>query len=461
MSMPETTVPARSLSQTRLLSVTERDESDRVKLTPSVRSPKGVSPWALYGAWRRWGLLAILFLVTTSNYFDFYILSVVLEPIKHEFHVSDTMLGFLSGLCFAVVYAFAGLPIARWADRGNRRTIITLALTGWSVMTAVCGLAHSFWQLAFARFGLGIVEPGALPPAQSLIADYFPPDRRATASAILTAGSAAGYLMGIALGGYIAATHGWRAAFFVAGGLGLVLAVVVRLALAEPRCQLGFPGAVSPIESMHDAFSQLRRKPTFLYALIGTSVYTVFAFGLNIFVPSLMIRTLHATLKEISLTWGFAISAAALIGAVAGGQLADRLGKRDIRWYAWLPGIACAAAAPLYWMALAARQLWSFIAMDFLAETVVTVGMSLLFVAMHAVCGNRRRTTAIALAQLAFTLIGAGLGPLIAGALSDAYSGAHGDRSLQYSLNTMVGFLIPAAVAFYWAGRSILQDVED
>ena len=419
------------------------------------------SPWTLYGARHRLVLLAILFLVTTSNYFDFYILSMVLEPIKAEFHVSDTMLGFLSGLSFAVVYAFAGLPIARWADRGNRRTIIVVALTAWSVMTALCGLAQSFWQLVAARFGLGIAEPGALPPAQSLVADYFPPDRRAAASAILTCGSAAGYLLGIALGGYIAATQGWRAAFLIAGGLGLVLTLIVRVGLAEPRCQLGFPKTSSQTESMGESLSKLRVKRTFVYALVAISVYTLFAYGINMFIPSLMIRTLQATLLQVSATWGFAISAASLIGALAGGQLADRLAKLNVRWYTWLPGLGCALSAPFYWMAFASRTLPRFIFMDFMAEMVCTTGMSLLFVSLHAVCGNRRRTTAIALAQLAYTLVGGGLGPLIAGALSDRFSAAYGAQGLQYSLDTMVVFLIPAAAFFYLAGRSIADDLED
>lgn len=435
--------------------------NDAPNSTPPISPSTSVPPWSLYSPRERWLFLVILFLVTTSNYFDYFILSVVLEPIKHEFQVSDTMLGLLSGLCFALVYALAGLPIARWADRGNRRTVITLALTGWSVMTAACGLAQSFWQLALARFGLGVAEPGALPPAQSLIADYFPPERRATASAILNAGTAAGYLVGVALGGYIAATQGWRTAFLLAGAPGLLLALIVRLTLAEPRCRLGFPGAGSAVESMGEAFSQLRRKRTFLYTLAGTSVFTIFTYGFGIFVPSFMIRTFHSTLAQVSVTWGCAIAAANLLGALVGGRLADLLSRRDIRWYAWLPAIACAIAGPIYWLALTTYDLSTFIAVDFIAEGTVTIGMSVCFTAVHAVCGNRRRTMAIAIVQLSFVLIGAGLGPLIAGMLSDALSAVYGLESLRYSLMTLVLFLAPAAAAFYWSGRKMPTELED
>ena len=184
--------------------------------------PPSTAPWSLYSGWRRWSFLTVLFLVTTSSFFDYYILSVVLEPIKREFQVSDTVLGLLTGFCFALVYALAALPIARWADSGNRRTVIAIALTGWSVMTTLCGLAQSFWQLTLARLGVGALEPAAVPSAQSLVVDYFPPQQRSTAIAILTMGaSAAGYLFAVGFGGYIAASLGWRTALLLAGMLGL------------------------------------------------------------------------------------------------------------------------------------------------------------------------------------------------------------------------------------------------
>lgn len=417
--------------------------------------------WDLYSPRQRWGFLTILFLVTTSSYFDYYVLSVVLEPIKQEFHVSDTMLGLLSGFCFALLYTVAAIPIARWADRGNRRTVITFALTGWSAMTALCGFAQSFWHLALARLGVGLVEPGAMPPSQSLVVDYFPPERKATASAILNAGSAAGYLVGVGLGGYIAATYGWRMAFLLAGAPGLLLAIIVRLTLAEPRTQLGFPAASTHAESLRTAFSQLRGKPSFVYAITGISLYCIFAFGAGIFLPSFMIRTYQATLVQVSVTWGIAISAASLLGTLIGGQIADTLGRRDVRWYAWLPGVTCAVGAPLYWVALSADHLWSFITLDFVAESVLAIGISVCFASIHTVCGNARRTLAIAIAQMAFMLVGGGFGPLIAGMLSDALSALYGLESLRHSLLIMVMFLVLAAAAFCFAGRNMCQDIED
>jgi predicted MFS family arabinose efflux permease len=418
--------------------------------------------WSLYGPRQRWGLLAILFLVTTSNYFDYYVVSIILEPIKQEFEVSDTMLGLLSGFSFAALYAVAALPIAHWADRGNRRTVITLTLLGWSVMTAVCGLAQSFLQLVLARLGVAVTEPGAAPPSQSLIADYFPPERRATAIAILSqGGSAAGYCVGVGLGGYIAARHGWRSAFLVAGIPGLFLAVLVRWLLAEPRCQLGFPAAGPKAESTAQSLVQLQAKRSFLLALSGTALYAFFAYGVSVFLPSFMIRILHATLEQVSITWGFIVAVAMIIGALIGGWLADRLSRRDIRWYAWLPAIAYAVGTPLYWLTLSTDHLWTFIAVDFPAEVILAIGYSVSFAPIHVICGNQRRAVAIAIIYFSSMLIGCGFGPLIAGALSDALSSFYGSQSLRYSLLSMVLLLIPAAAAFYGAARTMLKDLEE
>jgi predicted MFS family arabinose efflux permease len=421
-----------------------------------------VPPWTLYGPWQRWGFLSILFLITTSNYYDYYILSVVLDPIKREFHVSDSMLGLLSGFCFALSYALAALPIARWADRGNRRTVITVALAGWSIMTAACGLAQSFGQLLLARLAVGAAEPGAVPPSQSLIADYFPPERRATALTIMSQwGAAAGGLLGIGLGGYIAATQGWRMAFIWAGLPGLMLAAIVRIKIPEPRSRLGFPVTGLQAESVTKALMRLRGKRSFLYMLGGFSIFMLSNFAIAVFVPSFIIRSFHASLEQATTLWGVDLTVADMIGALAGGWLADRLSQKDIRWYAWLPAIAFGLGMPLYGLALSAHDLWTFIAIVFPGEAILALGVAVVYPAIHVVCGNRRRVMAIAVLHCSCMFFGGGFGPLAAGALSDAFGSAYGNESLRYSLISMLSLLIPAAAAFYWAARAIRTDRED
>jgi MFS family permease len=428
----------------------------------AVLLPLTRSPWELYSQRQRWGFLVILFLVATANYFDYFILSVLLEPIKQEFKVSDTKLGLLSGVCFALVYSAAALPTARWADRGNRRNVITWALCGWSIMTALCGFAHSFWQLAFARFGVGLSEPGALPAAQSLIADYFPPDRRATAVAILSnGGSAVGWLVGIGFGGYVASIYGWRMAFLLAGSFSLVLALITGWALAEPRLLPEFKGLGDPTERMSQSIFELCAKRSFVAALFGISLYSIFVYGVMVFVPSFLIRSYHASLTEVSIVWGSVIAIANILGAVIGGLLADRLSRWDIRWLAWIPAIGCACGLPLYALAFHAAHLWIFVGVEFLAELVLSIGAPIVFAFVLAVCGARRRAFACAATYCAMVLFGGNLGPLLVGAMSDALYALYGWESLRYSLLAILVFLVPSAVAFYWAGRSMLRDLED
>lgn len=433
-----------------------------VSFTPIPHPPRSAAtPWTLYGSWQRWTFLAVLFLVTTSNYFDYFILSVLLDPIKREFHVSDSMLGLLSGFCFSLCYAIAALPVARWADTGNRRSVITLALSAWSAMTVLCGMAQTFGQLVVARVGVGLTEPGAMPPAQSLIVDYFPPERRAMALTIVTQwGAATGALFGIGLGGYIAAKLGWRMAFVLAGAPGIVLAIAARFMLAEPRRKLGFIGTVVREESFVTALKRLLRKRSYLYMLVGTSVFTLSNSAMALFLPSYLIRSLHTSSFQVSTVWGVDVTIANLLGALVGGWSTDLLSTRDTRWHVWLPAGAFALAAPVYALALTGGHLWSFICLDFMAEFLAALGIAVVFPAVHAVCGNRRRALAIAVLAFSFTFIGMGFGPLFAGMLSDAFQALYGAESLRYSLVLMLFFLLPAAAAFWRAGRTIHSDLE-
>jgi predicted MFS family arabinose efflux permease len=423
-------------------------------------NPPSRSPWSLYTASQRWRFLLILFLVTVCGNFDYYVLGAVLDPIKHEFQVSDAALGFLSGLCFAFCYAVSALPFARWSDRGNRRTVLTVALAGWSLMTSLCGLASSFWQLLLARLGVGITEPGATPPAQSLIVDYFPPGQRGRAIAMMVGGGSVGQLLGIALGGYVAAAYGWRSTFVYAGLFGVILAACTRLILSEPRDR-GPLTADQESETLREVLSRLGRKRSYLYLVAGMSGYFFVSVGLVTFLPSHMIRAMHATLTEATVTWGIAISVANLLGTLGGGWLADYLSQRDVRWYAWLPALASLLVVPLYWFALANNHLLSFISIDFFAELVLGAGVISAWPAIHAVCGTPRRAMAVAVMQCAYILLGCGLGPLAVGTLSDLYLASVGPQNLGKAMKIVTLMLIPTAVAFYCAGLNIQKEREE
>jgi MFS family permease len=417
-------------------------------------------PWTLYSPGQRWTYLAILFLVSTSNYVDRNLISVLLEPIKAEFQVSDTMLGLLTGISFALFYATLGIPVARWADRGDRRFIITASLTIWSAMTALCGMAQSFWQLALARVGVGAGEAGAIPPAQSLIADYFDPAQRGRALAIFMASATVGYLIGFVFGAQIAATYGWRWAFIVMGLPGLALAVVVRVVLREPRQRPEFRYSAASQDPLAETLRALFAKRSFVYLLAGMVIYFFISYGATIFFPSYMIRVLNVPLATMGAAYGAVAAVSAIVGTLAGGFVTDRLARRDAAWLAWLPAAGLAVAWPAYELMLLAPGFVSFLALSAVAGITVNMTVPAMFAALHAICGSPRRAMAVALMFFFANLIGLGLGPVLSGALSDMFSAAHGAVGLRYALMLVLVLLLPGAWVMYLCGRHLPGDVE-
>jgi len=423
-------------------------------------TPTERKPWAIYSPRQRWTYLAVLFLVSMSNYIDRNVISVLLEPIKAEFQVSDTMLGLLTGLSFALFYATLGIPVARWADRGDRRFIITASLVIWSTMTAICGMAQSFWQLALARVGVGAGEAGAIPPAQSLIADYFDPAQRGRALAIFMASATAGYLIGFVLGAQIASAWGWRWAFILMGLPGLALAVVVRWVLREPRHLPEFRPAEAAQEPLTQTLRALFAKRSFVFLLAGMVIYFLISYGATIFFPSYMIRVLQVPLATVGTAYGAVAAVAAVVGTLAGGFITDRLARRNPAWLAWIPAAGLAVAWPAYELMLLAPGFGTFLALSAIAGITVNMTVPAMFAALHAVCGSARRALAVALMFFFANLIGLGLGPVISGALSDMFSAAYGAVGLRYALMLVLILLLPGAWVMYLCGRQLPLDIE-
>jgi MFS family permease len=270
-----------------------------------------------------------------------------------------------------------------------------------------------------------------------------------------------GIFLGIGLGGVIAAAEGWRAALLWLGLPGLALAVLARLTLAEPRAEGHVVRLAEDHESIVQSTERLRKKPSFVFALAAVSVYCIFAYGSSTFMPSFMIRTLHASLRQASAVWGAVILCANVIGSVAGGWIGDRLSQRDLRWYGWLPAITCTAGAALYWMAFSAPNFWSFVSIEFFAESVLGVGFPAMYAGVHIVCGSRRRALAVGIFFLSMVLCGNSVGPFLVGVLSDALAASQGEASLRYSLIALVFIVVPAAALFWAGGQAIPKDLED
>ncbi len=311
--------------------------------------PPKTNTWEFFNDRQRWMLVLVLFLISSSGAIDRAIVAILLEPIKQEFHVSDTALGLMTGVAFGILYAILGVPLGRYADRGDRRLLITVCVGLWSIFTTASGWARSFFQLFLFRIGVGIGEAGGTgPPVMSLIADYFPPERRAKAIGLVTMSTITGAVVGLIAGGYVAQYYGWRTTLIASGLPGVVLVGIAWFALRDPRTKHGFPVPSVGGEGMMDAFRALLKKPTFLNCILAL---TVFEFSCQR--PSHLRCGLCHTrpacgVAESGLASGLIALAYIIAGNVIGGILADRLSRRDIAWLCKIPGYGMLAVFPFY-----------------------------------------------------------------------------------------------------------------
>ncbi len=278
----------------------------------------------------RYTVLAMLVLVYTFNFIDRQIVGILAVPIKADLGLSDTQLGLMGGLAFALFYTLLGIPIAVLADRRNRSVIVTVALVLWSAMTAACGLAQSFWQLFFARLGVGVGEAGGVAPCYSLVADYFPSGQRARALAVYSFGVPIGSALGILFGGFIASHIDWRAAFMIVGAAGLLVAPLFKIVVREPqRGRFDAPQAWPPAPAGIGAVVRvLARKPSFWGLSLGASASSMMGYGLFFWLPSFLVRSYGLSLLDASLYFGAILLIGGIAGLWLGGSLADRLGRR-------------------------------------------------------------------------------------------------------------------------------------
>lgn len=413
-----------------------------------------------YSPVRRWVFLAVLFLVGTSSSVDRVVISVLLEPIKQEFQVSDTQLGMLSGLSFALLYSVLGVPIARYADRGDRRLLITVAVTVWSAMTMLCGVAASFWHLLAARIGVGVGEAGATPPSQSLIVDYFPADMRARAIGIFATSGTAGYLLGLSVGSLLVTAFGWRMTLIAFGFPGLLIAAIVYFVLDEPR-RGAHAKPAGPGETFKESIRRLGAKPAYVRLLIASTLYSFAAYGSFVFIPSYLVRVVGSPIDEGGLYFGVTSALAVLLGSLGGGTLCDILVRRDPRWTAWFPAIGFGLAAIPCTLMFLIDDLTLFLIVSTIGGCLLYASLPASFAAVHAVCGSARRATAIAIVLFFGNLLGFGVGPVVTGALSDYFSASYGAAGLRYALLIVMTLTVPTAIMTFLAARHLSSDIED
>ena len=404
---------------------------------------------------RKLGLFALL-IVSAFNYIDRTILSILQIPIKDELGLTDGQLGALTGLAFALFYATLSLPVARLADRYNRRAIVAVSIALWSAMTATCGLATGFASLAFFRIGVAIGEAGSVPASVSIIADYYPAERRASALATWGLALPIGLLFGYSATGWLATEVGWRNSFYIIGGLGVALAPVTYLLITEPvrgrfEEAKNVPEDVPPLGR---ALSFFWHNPAYRILVAAGMLHGFSQYAMMTWNAPFFSRTHGLTLTQVASLMALLGGVAGAIGIYASGILADRLGMRDARWRVWVIGISVAATVPAAIAQYLAPSLTGAIAAAVVASILMTAYYGPLVAATQSVTPSNMRALSQAVLLLVFNLFGLGLGPLTAGLLSDWLNSSFGTDSLRYSLIICLVPSFLSAVLFFYVART-------
>ncbi|MET0294335.1 MAG: MFS transporter [Phenylobacterium sp.] len=378
------------------------------------------APFAGYGSagYRAWVLFALV-AVYTFNFIDRVLISIVQEPIRAEFNLSDMQLGLLGGPTFAILYTLLGIPIARLAERRNRMTILSVCVALWSGATALCGLTANYSQLLLTRIGVSIGEAGCTPPAQSVIGDYFPEERRATAASIYSLGVPLGSMLAAVGGGFIAQTMGWRETFLALGLPGLLLAILVKLTVREP------PRTADAEETptFREGFSALLGKPTFWFAALGGAVASFVGYGVGQFTNSFFMRSHQLDILQASQITGLLMGFFGGMGAFAAGWLSDQMRERHPGAIAWLPAVGFVLSAPLSIAGYMTSSLPMAVALLALGLSTQYFYLGSMYAIAQGVVHPRMRATAVAILLFIVNLIGYGAGPPVIGAISDLLAG--------------------------------------
>jgi len=406
---------------------------------------------------RRYYVLGLLTAVYALNFLDRTIFNVLIEPIKKEFALSDTMMGLLAGFGFVLFYSLLGIPIARIADRLNRRNIVALAFAFWSAMTALCGMATSVTALAFARIGVGIGESAGTPASQSIVADLFNKNERPRALGIYAIGTYLGVFLGYFIGGYVNQHYGWRMAFFSAGLPGIALAAVLWLTITEPK--RGAMAETFTPEPLGPTLRFLGSQQTFVIVLIGFCLTTYTNYATAAWIPPFLARVHHLSSAEIGTYAGTFKGLAGMAGTLAGGLVVARISKRDDRWKLWAPAITSGLAGPVFALCLLTPDFATMVAALALASFLVGFHLGPIFAIAQTVARPSMRALASALVLLTATCFGQGVGPLAVGIINDALKNDYGVNAVRYSLLSAAVTTTLGALLFVWAARTIRGDI--
>ena len=445
-------------------------------MTDATDAPAAARP-ALPKAYTRYALWLLL-VIYIFNFLDRQVINILAEPIKQDLNLKDWQLGMMSGFAFAIFYTVLGVPIARLAERRNRPLIIAGALAAWSAFTVLCGMAQNFVQLILFRIGVGVGEAGCTPPAHSLISDYTPKEKRASALAFYSMGVPLGSLLGMAMGGIIADAYGWRVAFFIAGAPGILLAVIVAFTLRETRSTLAHDVAAAKAiqPSFAEGMKLLAGKRTFWLLAFAAALKSFISYGHAPFTASYFLRNHGPEVAELAsrlglqsvgflgLAIGLISGIFGAISSLIGGWIADKTAAGDVRNIVLAPAIAVTISVPVFIAALLVDSVP-------LALTILIVPYLLnyfwygpVYSTVQGIVPPNMRATAAAILLLIVNLIGLGLGPLAVGIASDIFAGPMGmgeAEGIRWALISAACVGLLSGVLFLMARKTIREDLED
>ena len=398
--------------------------------------------------------LAMLLLVYSFNFLDRQILSILAQPVQRDLGLDDGQMGMLGGLAFAALYSTLAIPLALIADRTSRTWVITVSLAVWSGFTALCGTAQNFTQMFLYRLGVGVGEAGGVAPSYALIADTFPPERRARALAIYSLGIPLGAAGGVLLGGYIAQAVEWRTAFYTVGLAGLVIAPFFRLIVKDPPRAPASAGRI-PVSRV---FGILARKTSFWLLAFGAAAGSMCGYGVAFWLPSLMMRSFGLDLIQTGQFFGALLLSGGVAGILLGGSLGDRLGQRNKRWYALLPALCYVLGTPLFIAGVLSSGWLAAFALFVIPQALVYVWLGPVLTAVQHLVPAHMRATASACFLLINNLIGLGLGSWVVGQLSKGLAPTYGTESLRYAIAVALCLYLVAGALMALASRRLERD---
>lgn len=433
-------------------------------------------------AYRRY-VLWLLLLIYIVNFIDRQVINILAEPIKNDLHLADWQLGLLSGFAFGIVYTLLGFPLARAADRHHRGFIIAACLAAWSAFTGACGLAQNFAQLVAARAGVGIGEAGCTPTSHALIADYTPKAKRASALSFYAMGTPLGGLLGLAIGGVMSDYFGWRTAFMAAAAPGLVLALVAALTLREPRhhisqavlaARTAAETAAAELATFSETFGYLLTKRAFWFLAWGAGIRSFIGYGHAAFAPSFFYRchgaavtvlAHHFGLKPqtfVGLALGLIGGASGAISSWLGGQIADRLGAKDLRAYGAVPAFAVLASFPCALVLYTTPSVPIALAMVSVTNLLGAIWYGPVYSSAQGMVPERMRAMSASLMLFVINFLGLVLGALCTGALSDGFNKAlhlGPAEGVRWALIATAALGLTSALLFWGARRNIREEM--